>query len=884
MNVPRATYRLQFRDGMDFDRAATIVPYLKDLGVSHLYASPIFTATTGSTHGYDVTNHNEIDPALGGSEGFERLTAALRDAGLGLILDIVPNHMAASTENPWWRSVVEWGAASPYARHFDIDWSRRLTLPILGKPFEASLGDGDLGLAVDAGRGEIALTCPGHVLPLAPETYATALADAEGDAVAAIRAVAASATADDGSGFHDKVTAILHDSAAAAHVQHALDRVSRHTERLADLHERQPWQLMFWQRARSELSYRRFFEITGLAGVRVEDPDVFDDVHRLALDIVRSGKADGLRIDHVDGLADPKGYLDRLRDEAGPDTYIVVEKILERGERLPEDWPIQGTTGYEFIDCAAGLFCDPESAVILDSTYADLTGKPVDVEAMARDAKTAMVTHNFDAELSQLVQIASASANDALPPDALRAAIAELVVAFPVYRTYGRAGGMGQNDRALLARVTDIARKRLPDHDAAIGHVAALLEGNVPDPVRDEAGTFRARFQQLTGPVMAKAVEDTLFYRFNRLIPLNEVGGDPEPMKDGVGHFHVSMAERARSRPHALTATATHDTKRGEDARSRLFAITEEPGQWTAAVARWRSMHADHVRALSGGPAPEPKVEWMLYQALAGIWPAGDDLPDSGELERLSVRFEAYVQKSLREAKERTNWLKPDSTYEETVQAYARRLLSPASRDFHADFSAVLGNFVAAGTLNSLAQTLLKATAPGVPDIYQGSEIADYSLVDPDNRRPVDFSEAARLVGGAGTTNGLRFGKVTKAALIRGVLAARAARERLFGEGSYVPLDTQGNGRNHLIAFMRRVGNDIAIAIAPRLPMAILQDGVYDPGVWADTELVLPEDCAGLSLRGMVSGGRFVSAGTMPVAQLLRDYPMELLLPIGSEQ
>ncbi|WJH40696.1 malto-oligosyltrehalose synthase [Aliirhizobium terrae] len=591
--IPTATYRIQFRNGMTFDRAAGFVPYLKRLGISHLYASPIFTATSGSTHGYDVTDANEIDPDIGGREGFNRLVYALKAEGLGLILDIVPNHMAASLENPWWRDVVEHGEKSAYARHFDIDWSRRLTLPFLGDTFEKVLEAGEISVKPDPETGKPALAYYETFYPLNPETYA---------------------------GREDEVLALTDNTA------------------IADLHDQQPYRLMSWRDAPRDLSYRRFFEITGLAGVRVEDDQVFDDTHRLILELVRSGAVDGLRVDHVDGLADPKAYLERLRQEAGSDCYITVEKILGEGEDIAPDWPISGTTGYEFIASLSNALVDGAKLKDLQAAYAATTGAAPDMEQELRAAKLLMADNNFAGEVATLGKLAESICEDLLDApqlstETIRAGLRELLVTFPVYRTYGTDDGMPPEGRQMLEKVVAHVRRSQPTADlAALPFLTSVLNGDVPTTPAEKAAIFRTRFQQLTGPLMAKSVEDTLFFRHHMLLALNEVGAEPLPRDFSLEQFHAQMQNRQQLQPEALSGTSTHDTKRGEDARARLYALSEAPQIWADAVTRWRRMNAKAVARLADGPAPEPAVEWMLYQALLGVWPAElapDDAPGS---------------------------------------------------------------------------------------------------------------------------------------------------------------------------------------------------------------------------------------------------------------
>lgn len=819
MKIPTATYRIQFRNGMTFDRAAGLVPYLKRLGISHLYASPIFTATSDSTHGYDVTDANEIDPVLGGRAGFDRMVKALQDAGLGLILDIVPNHMAASLENAWWRDVIEHGEKSRYARHFDINWSRRLTLPFLGDTFEAVLENGEISVKADPKTGRPALAYYESFYPLAPDTW-----------------------------------------------QGREEEVLRLTDKaeIAKLHERQPWRLMSWRDAPHDLSYRRFFEITGLVGVRVEDPAVFDDAHRLILELVHFGAVDGLRVDHVDGLADPQAYLERLRQQAGPDCYITVEKILGKDEQIPADWPISGTTGYEFIESLSDVLVDGENIRLLRKAYDQVTGKPVNMAAELRAAKLLMTDRNFAGEFSTLLHLAMDIAsidNVTLDQPTLRMALRELLVAFPVYRTYGTAEGLPTESSEMLQRVAEKVRTSAEaPAPEALDFLTRILSGEVSQAASDTATHFRTRFQQLTGPLMAKSVEDTLFFRQNMELALNEVGAEPIPRAFSLDRFHSEMKTRLEKQPDALSGTSTHDTKRGEDARARLYTLTEAPERWAECVARWRQMNRSKISVLDDGPAPKPAVEWMLYQALAGVWPPTLQPQDAAGLQALEERFLPFVEKALREAKLRTDWADSNDSYETAVLDYVRHLLSPANQAFLQDFTDALQPFIRAGLVNSLTQTLIKLTAPGVPDIYQGSEALNFSLVDPDNRREPDFTALDTMLNGhetpeSATEESWLSGRL-KQHLIARLLHLRQQKPALFRQGDYLPLSASGQRAENVIAYARATHDEALIVIAPRLVFSSLGESLDqpDPQRWLETEIALPAPLANRRYRDILSG------------------------------
>ncbi|MBB3524197.1 malto-oligosyltrehalose synthase [Rhizobium sp. BK456] len=869
MTLPTATYRIQFRNGMTFDRACGLIPYLKTLGISHLYASPIFTAVNGSTHGYDVTDANDIDPALGGRAGFERLTESLAAAGMGLILDIVPNHMAASPENGWWRDVLAFGRQSAYAGHFDIDWSEPLTLPQLGQDFEAALAAGELRIVLDETRGNFAFAYFETLLPLNPSSYG-AIANRLDDPVATRMAEAAAITS--GEDIVRTMRDILFEGGDRAVLRQKLEDISADRDFVKGLHEAQYWRLTHWKEAARHLSYRRFFEVTGLVGTRVENPSVFEDMHRLTIELVHHGKVQGLRIDHVDGLAEPKAYLDRLRDAVGPDTYIVVEKILGGGEALPESWPVSGTTGYEFIAALSELFVDGSGLRRLDDAYRSLAGETGDLEEGRRLAKRLMVERNFAGETSRLAAIAVGIFPE-INRDEIATALTELLIAFPVYRTYGDGGPLAWQDSAVLAATASQAMARLDDR-RALDHVLRLLEGKVDG---DAAHEFRIRFQQLSGPVMAKATEDTLFYRYNRLLAANEVGGEPGKAPDGPEGFHRRMADRARLQPHGLSASATHDTKRGEDARARLYALSEGADVFAQAVARWREMNRPWLTELPDGAAPEPNVEWMLYQALAGIWPEDFGRAQTAEL---AERFTDYAVKAVREAKLHTGWIEQDAAYEDAVKAYAAALISSENDAFLEDFERVLQPFIAAGYLNSLSQTLLKLTAPGIPDIYQGSEGFDFSLVDPDNRRPADHERLTAWLTEAGP-----IAKLQAAALKQRIVAIglqlRQRHPALFARGDYLPLKVTGSRREHLLAFARVHKDNFAIVAAPRLMFGWLDPGVLfaGPEFWEDTAIAVPSPLHGLK-ADLVTGKTIEPGGSIAVAALLGSQPVGLISPI----
>ncbi|MGF1551038.1 MAG: malto-oligosyltrehalose synthase [Paracoccaceae bacterium] len=783
MSAPavRATYRLQFRDGMDFERATGLVPYLAGLGVSHLYASPLFEAAPGSTHGYDVCDHERMDDDLGGIEGFRALSDRLKAHGLGLLLDIVPNHMAVSTHNPWWRDLLRHGQASRYADHFDVDWSEpKLVVPVLAEPYGAMLEADAFALGRDAeGLVWHAASTAYPVSPASLGVLAEAGRAAGVEGLPADPDALARAIADDGSALDA-----------------ALARLSKEREAMHRLHEAQPWRLAHWRLSRDGLAHRRFFEIADLVGVRVEDPRVFDDVHRFLFALVEEGRIDGVRIDHIDGLADPQGYLDRLARELPRAVPVWVEKILAPGEALPERWPVAGTTGYEFARIAASALTDPAGLVALSAEYDRFTEAEGeaghDPMAMLAEAKREVLTVNLAAELARVVSLLeAAAAEDPIArdrgPDTLRRALVDLAVAMPVYRTYLAGDPKDAASRRLLAEVAEAAKATtdLEDTGAIDDVVRLILE------TPGAAGfALRARIEQTTGALMAKSLEDTTFYRYHRLVSANEVGSEPDHATLAPEAALAALAERDTRQPLGLNATATHDTKRGEDARLRIAAIAADPAGWAGAVAAWE----DRLVGEGADDVPDAETRWLFYQALLGAW--GSDEPGA-----LTERLSAFMLKAAREDGRLTSWTAPDEDHERRLRDFTARALGDGG--FRAAFHERAAPIVARGKRLGLAQLALKLTAPGVPDIYQGTEWADLSFVDPDNRRAVDFE--ARAAGRGEGYDG------DKARLTADLLALRRARPALFE----APLEALVLERPapRAIGFCRLAGDAALVAI-----------------------------------------------------------------------
>jgi (1->4)-alpha-D-glucan 1-alpha-D-glucosylmutase len=888
--APCATYRLQLRGGITFARAAELAPYLARLGISHIYLSPIFKAVPGSTHGYDGINFNDIEPELGGYDGFVALAQAMQAAGVRIILDIVPNHMGASPLNAWWRDALEWGAASPYSGHFDVDWSApKLIVPRLGDHYGAVVKSGALQLRVDAAAGELSIAYGDMQLPLNPPSYAGVLSAAGEEHFGALALRFATASPAGVGELKTALAAALADPTAAASLERAARDISRDWEALHRLHEQQVWRLAHWRTARENLTYRRFFEIAELVGAKVEQPNVFEDVHRTVLALVQEGLVDGLRIDHIDGLADPLAYLTRLRNAVGDDFYIIVEKILGPDEELRSDWPVAGTTGYEVINDLSRLLVDETCRAQLQDAHARFIGEQRDLTAEVLNTKRHTITRNLAGELDYLTSLASnLAAGDIatrdIGADTLRRAIVELASAMPVYRTYVDAGGAKPEDVTIILDAIAAAKSsREVEDEAAFEFLAKLFALDVGSTERQSAALlFVTRFQQTSGPLTAKALEDTLFYRYNRLIAVNEVGGEPDPLGAPIADFHRAMQDRLESAPLALSTTATHDTKRGEDARARIYAISEAPDVWSAAVRRWSAMNAPMRTENVDGIAPGADVEWMFYQALLGAWPAALKPADAAGLDDLAQRMGDYMRKAAREAKLHTTWTQPVEDYEAAVEAFVTNVLAPSrSHAFLEDFHATVQPFILAGAVNSLTQLCVKLFAPGIPDIYQGTEIWDLALVDPDNRRPVDFVERMAMTKAEATPAELAADWATGAVklhMMRAGLALRGEMGDDFAAADYVPLEVEGPLRRHVVAFGRSSAAGWVVIIGTRFSLRLLEGGmpVVPAHRWQGTRVRLPTSVTQLS--DMATHRAFaVDQGAIKLSEVLRDLPVAML-------
>jgi (1->4)-alpha-D-glucan 1-alpha-D-glucosylmutase len=897
MTVPSATYRLQFRNGMTFERAAKLAPYLAQLGVSHVYGSPIFQAEPGSSHGYDVVNNRVIDPILGGDQCFEHMIAAFQAEGLGFLLDFVPNHMSASPHNPYWRDVLEWGQASDFAQFFDIDWTTpKLLVPALATSYGQALEEAKFGLLFDARDGGIIFTYGSIRLPLTPASYAHVFAQVQSDEFMEWARRFAIATPETSSNLRAELAAAAQEIQVRRVIEDATAAVASDKAALHELHEMQIWRLTYWRAARETLTYRRFFEIADLVGLKVESPRVFDELHARVGELLACGSVNGLRLDHIDGLADPTKYLERLQETCGEkhSLYLVVEKILGPEEELRREWPVAGTTGYEFIAQLAGLLVDPKGEAAITEAYNNFLGETVDYQDLVLEAKRRTLTRNLAGELDRLKDLASDLAElhletRDLGPDTLRRAIIELVAALPVYRTYVDLSGTHDEDRAILAAAIEKAKKtrEVEDEQALdfLGRALALDFDSPEDQV--SALEFATRLQQTSGPVMAKALEDTTFYRYNRLIALNEVGGEPNRFGSPIEDFHAAMKRRLLRQSAGLNTTSTHDTKRGEDARARLYALSEMPKSWAIAVDRWSELNRDYRQEVDGVAAPDPETEWMFYQALAGVWPLDLNPQDAEGLAHLSERVVGFMLKSVREAKVHTSWTGQNAAYEEAIESFTRSVLDPnKSLAFLSDFVTACESVFLVGALNSLVQSVIKLTAPGVPDVYQGAELWDLSLVDPDNRRPVDFEFLLSMQSKLNDTSkalaaNWRSGAI-KMFILQTGLRLRLDNKELFSRGDYVPLEVVGS--EHVLAFARVLTNRAAIIVVPRLTFDFLHERrelLLPPEFWGETRVELPDNLSNRSFRNIFTRDTIKAGAAISAAEILKGVPAAILMGDG---
>jgi (1->4)-alpha-D-glucan 1-alpha-D-glucosylmutase len=922
-----ATYRLQVHKDFPLSRVREIVPYLHALGISHLYLSPLLAARPGSTHGYDVIDPARVNREVGTEDELRALAAGVHAAGMGIVLDVVPNHMGIGSDNPYWEDVLTHGRQSRYARWFDIDWEAhskrrgKVVLPVLGDELAAVLERSELGLDISESGG-VRLKYSDNTFPLDPATVPPELQLVQFDPNA---------------------------KPAADEWVRGEDGQARLRALLDDQH----YKLAFWRCAPSDINYRRFFDINDLAAIRTEDPQVFAETHAKILEWVSEGVIDGLRIDHVDGLRDPLGYLERLRREvdlrvSGP-FPIFVEKILCPGEHLRREWPVQGTTGYETLNDIESIFIHDDGAQAIERMYRRLRRlagreREITFEDIAREGKLKVLRGALRADMKRLARLfawvevgrgarGAGREKDALDERSLVPGIIQLITALPVYRTYidGRQPLPYPQDRVVIERAVARAEEHADDsEDAVIARIArAFLEpledqggggrwegradvghappSHLPPPPSSPRLEFILSFQQTSGPATAKGVEDTALYNYFPLASRNEVGGEPDrPLHDAVERFHAANAERARGWPLALVATNTHDTKRSADLRARIDVLSEVPREWERYLARWRRLNRQHKVAVRGRPSPDTNSEYLLYQTLVGLWPSpranrrADDLPDAAWFEGVADRLERYMMKAVKEAKTHTSWTDPDEEYEASVKRFVRAVLDPRTDSpFLADVARFVHAIAPAGVWNALARTLIHLTVPGTPDTYQGDELWNYTLVDPDNRRPVNYDHRlaylAELALNEKTPDGRAAlirdlarapeGPRLKLLVVRQALHARRTMPAVFREGEYLPLAATGACADHVVAFARRHGGAAAITIGPRLMIPLLRGErkQVTGEAWGDTRLRLPADLATMTWRSALTGDevraeRDANGGSISLAGLLAELPIDLLI------
>jgi (1->4)-alpha-D-glucan 1-alpha-D-glucosylmutase len=909
--IPRATYRLQFTKQFGFAQAADVAPYLAKLGISHVYASPYFKAHPGSLHGYDIVSHVALNPELGSQADFDAMVAAFRANNLSQVVDFVPNHMGiGGADNPWWLDVLEWGPQSEFAAWFDIDWHSghdylrgKVLVPFLGDQYGAVLEAGGLCLEFDAQHGSFAVWAhQSHKLPIHPGHYGRILGNAHpvlerlGDAFAhPADASQAHRLADD---LKAELARQARSPAVGAALAQALARFRGRAgeadgwRRLDRLIRDQFWRAAHFRVAADDINYRRFFNINELAGIRMELPALFEHAHRLVFRLLEEGAIDGLRLDHIDGLLDPKAYCLSLRERAPRPFYLLVEKILASHENLRDDWNVDGTTGYEFANLVTGLLIDPAGEATLDGFYAAFTGRTSRFDDIVRASKAQIMEHEMAGELSALARkagrLARANPRTADFTDhALRRALQQIIACFPVYRTYVDAARTTEADRREIDEAVARARDGDALHDRGVfDFLRAIMTGDLVAGPRSGYSRkavlhLAMAIQQYSGPVMAKGLEDTAFYRYNRMLALNEVGGHPGQFCVSTASFHAVNAARARAAPHAMLATSTHDTKRGEDARARLAVLSELAGDWVEQVTLWSSLLRHRETPGGGGILFDRNDEYLFYQLLLGAWPAElllDAAPDRPSLAPFCSRVEAAMLKSVREAKTHTAWTAVNPAYEQAVLAFVRHALDPLrSGAFLASFSAFATRVARLAVQNSLVQTALKLTVPGVPDIYQGSELWNFSMVDPDNRRPVDFDanfallrELPEMKAAASLLDGWPDGRI-KLHLIARLLELRRAMPDLFEHGDYTPLTVTGRDAARVCAFSRQAGGAamaVAVSLFPSRDLA--------GRGWGDTAVSLPD--AGPGWASLFDGGDIVaSRQVLGAADLFRTLPVAVL-------
>lgn len=952
--IPASTYRLQLTPRFTLRDVLGLVDYFKRLGISHLYLSPLFAATPGSQHGYDVVDHTRINPDIGTEDDLEALAGALRERGMGLVLDLVPNHMGIATPaNAWWRDVLENGPSSIFARHFDVDWrppkeelENTILIPILEDQYGRVLENQKLEIRYLDGRFE--LFYYDHVFPLAPRSWSHILKPAltrlrksvpeEDGAILELESILTALRnlpprwETDPDRLRERnrekevirrrVMALVEASAPfSSAMAGAIESLNgkrgfpRSFRALEALLADQAYRLAHWRVAADEINYRRFFDVNELAAICVEIPEVFQAVHGLVAGFWRRGLVDGFRIDHIDGLYHPAGYLDALRSVCPPvgerrdRPYVVVEKILEPGETLRAHWAADGTTGYDVLRDLGGLFVETASADAMKRVYVDFLGEPVSWVRVTDQCKRLIL----DVSLASEVTVLSAKLDRICEHHrytrdftraSLLAALREITACFLVYRTYLAPGetSAGDDDRRVISNAVRLAIRRNPAVNESIfreiGRI--LLREDPPELTADqrrEREEFVMRYQQFTGPVMAKAVEDTAFYRYHRLVSLNEVGGDPSRFGISIESFHAANRARLEAWPRAMSTTMTHDAKRSEDVRSRIHTLSEMPGEWGAAVMRWGALNADKRRPVDDAYAPDRNDEYLFYQTLLGAWPPGPK--DAARHAREVERIVDYMRKAVKEAKTHSSWINPNESYDRGVEEFVRAVLDPArSGAFFRDFFPFQDAVARCGAWTSVSQVLLKIAMPGVPDIYQGNELWDFSLVDPDNRRPVDYGARRAILemlardfaaldrdGYLGRLRANLEDGWVKMHVTRCAMSARRQHPDLFREGAYIPAEVRGANAERCVAFARTRGEGVALALAGRFYWSLGAAERAPVGeAWRDDALVLPESIPGGSYLEVLTG-RTIDVATpgainrlLGLEALFEELPVALLV------
>lgn len=928
--IPISTYRIQLNRTCTFRDVARLVPYLHDLGITDLYCSPYFTAVPGSMHGYDIVDPTTLNPEIGTEEDYRVMVDELHQHGMGQLLDVVPNHMGITQQlNGWWQDVLENGPSSPYALFFDIDWDPlkpelrdKVLLPILGDQYGVVLENQELQLVYE--DGHFLVRYYDHCLPIAPKPSSLVLAhrlptlvqemglnspqvmELE-SIITALRHLPSRqdrVTALIAERYREKqiikrrLAALVEGSASIRLFLEENVRLINGTKgdpRSFDLLDQllndQAYRLAYWRVAAEEINYRRFFDINELAAIRMENPAVFDETHKLLLRLVKEGSVTGLRVDHIDGLYDPADYLHKLQswarkerptasDATDRPLYVLVEKILGVNEQVPANWPVFGTTGYDFLAWLNALFVDRTHERAFDTIYTRFIGwgKPFDehtyrCKQLVMQASMASELSVLGHQLDKLSELDRRSRDFTL--NSLTHAIQEIIACFPVYRTYitGETDGILDRDRMFIWQAVTHAKRRNPAVSSLVfDFVRDLLlkSANLSEPNREERLKFVAKFQQITSPVTAKGIEDTAFYRYHRFISLNEVGSDPQQFGIAPSLVHHQWRSRQERRSTSLSATSTHDSKRSEDVRARLNVLSELPKQWREHVTRWQKINRWLRTKVGGEDVPSRNEEYLLYQTLLGVWPL-ERMDDDGYV-RFVDRIQVYMNKAIKEAKEHSSWISPNAEYEDAIKQFVARLMDRSTSNAFLDDFLPFQEWVAQyGLYNSLSQVLVKMAAPGVPDCYQGTELWDFSLVDPDNRRPVDFARRARFLAELNTASGSGPNRIALLqdliaqradGRIKLFLAAEALRYRrghcaLFQQGDYVPLRVGGDWNEHLFAFARVHSEGSVVAVVPRLLTRLIPDPHIAPlgvPVWKDTWVTLPAWGEGTTFRNIFTG------------------------------